>query len=204
LISSFATFCIGSVATGELNFTSTFVDLPPPSAPSRSVSGQSLNPLSTNSLDLDGQETTSVFNLSSDAQSVPVNTNEPTEAQFVPSNQESSQREGGSGRKRKQSHVGLALENYVEFKKIQNTETLETLKEHKRQEDQFSISKCQAELKGMDGLTAEDKSYALVLFESAINREVFLTTTEHDVREIWLKRQIRFVPTLIPLPSLIR
>jgi hypothetical protein len=98
LISSFATFCIGSVATGELNFTSTFVDLPPPSAPSRSVSGQSLNPLSTNSLDLDGQETTSVFNLSSDAQSVPVNTNEPTEAQFVPSNQESSQREGGSGR----------------------------------------------------------------------------------------------------------
>ncbi|KAL5668313.1 hypothetical protein ACJX0J_020534, partial [Zea mays] len=170
----------GSVATGELNFTSTFVDLPPPSAPSRSVSGQSLNPLSTNSLDLDGQETTSVFNLSSDAQSVPVNTNEPTEAQFVPSNQESSQREGGT------------LENYVEFKKIQNTETLETLKEHKRQEDQFSISKCQVELKGMDGLTAEDKSYALVLFESAINREVFLTTTEHDVREIWLKRKIRF------------
>jgi hypothetical protein len=92
----------------------------------------------------------------------------------------------------------------VEFKKIQNTETLETLKEHKRQEDQFSISKCQAELKGMDGLTAEDKSYALVLFESAINREVFLTTTEHDVREIWLKRKIRFVPTLIPLPLLIR
>lgn len=162
-------------------------------APSRSVSGQSLNPLSTNSLDLDGQETTSVFNLSSDAQSVPVNTNEPTEAQFVPSNQESSQREGGSGRKRKQSHVGLALENYVEFKKIQNTETLETLKEHKRQEDEFSISKCQAELKGMDGLTAEDKLYALVLFESAINREVFLTTTEHDVREIWLKRKIRLL-----------
>jgi hypothetical protein len=117
LISSSATFCIGSVATEELNFTSTFVDL-------------------------DGQETTSVFNLSSDAQSVPVNTNEPTEAQFVPSNKKSSQREGGSGRKRKQSHVGLALENYVEFKKIQNTETLETLKEHKRQEDQFSISKC--------------------------------------------------------------
>jgi hypothetical protein len=195
LISSFATFCIGSVPTGELNFTSTFVDLPPPSAPSRSVSGQSLNPLSTNSLDLDGQETTSVFNLSSDAQSVPVNTNEPTEAQFVPSNQESSQREGGSGRKRKQSHVGLALESYMEFKKIQNTETLETLKEHKRQEDQFSISKCQVELKGMDGLTTMNKSYALELFVSATNREIFLTTTEHDVRKIWLKRKIRYAIT---------
>ncbi|AQK53424.1 hypothetical protein ZEAMMB73_Zm00001d051008 [Zea mays] len=45
----------------------------------------------------------------------------------------------------------------------------------------------------MDGLTAEDKSYALVLFEYAINREVFLTTTEHDVREIWLKRKIRLL-----------
>jgi hypothetical protein len=83
-----ATFCTGSVAIGELNFTSTDVDLPPPSAPSRSASGQSLNPLSTNSLDLDGQETTSVFDLSTNAQFVPVNTNEPTEAQFVPSNQE--------------------------------------------------------------------------------------------------------------------
>jgi len=142
---------------------------------------------------LDGQETTSVFNLSSDAQYVPVNTNEPTEAQFVPSNQESSQREGGSGRKCKQSHVGLALESYVEFKKIQNTETLETLKEHKRQEDQFSISKCQVELKGMDGLTTMNKSYALELFVSATNREMFLTTTEHDVREIWLKRKIRLL-----------
>nr|ACG35569.1 hypothetical protein [Zea mays] len=45
----------------------------------------------------------------------------------------------------------------------------------------------------MDGLTAEDKSYALVLFESTINIEVFLTTTKHDVREIWLKRKIRLL-----------
>lgn len=83
----------------------------------------------------------------------------------------------------------------MEFKKIQNTETLETLNEHKRQEDQFSISKCQAELKGMDGLTTVDKSYALELFISATNREIFLTTTEHDVRKIWLKRKIRYAIT---------
>jgi hypothetical protein len=69
------------VATGELNFTSTATDLPPPSTPSRSVSRQSLNPFSTNSLDLDGQETTSVLNLSTDVQFVPICTNEPTEAQ---------------------------------------------------------------------------------------------------------------------------
>jgi len=122
------------VATGELNFTSTAADLAPPSAPnsSRSASEQSINPLSTNSLDLDGQETTSVLNVSTDAQSVPVSTNEPTQAQFVPSNQESSQREGDNGRKRKQSHVGSALESYVEFKKIQTAETFEALKEKKR------------------------------------------------------------------------
>jgi hypothetical protein len=83
----------------------------------------------------------------------------------------------------------------VEFKKIQNTETLETLKEHKRQEDQFSISKCLAQLKGMDGLTVMDKTYALELFVSATNRDIFLTATEHDVRQIWLKRKIRYAIT---------
>ncbi|WVZ99640.1 hypothetical protein U9M48_044906 [Paspalum notatum var. saurae] len=185
------------VATGELNFTSTATDLAPPSAPSsRSASEQSLNPLSTNSLDLDGQETTSVLNLSTDAQSVPANpfnTNEPSGAQFVPSNPKSRQGEGGSGRKRKQSHVGSAIESYVEFKKIQTAETLEALKEKKKQEEQFSISKCQDELKVMDELTAEEKSYALELFESATNREIFLTTTEHNVREIWLRRKIRLL-----------
>ncbi|AQL04364.1 CAI-1 autoinducer sensor kinase/phosphatase cqsS isoform 1 [Zea mays] len=45
----------------------------------------------------------------------------------------------------------------------------------------------------MDGLTAVDKSYALELFVSVTNREIFLTTTEHDVREIWLKRKIRLL-----------
>ncbi|WVZ52285.1 hypothetical protein U9M48_003361 [Paspalum notatum var. saurae] len=144
----------GSVATRELNFTSTAADLAPPSAPSsRSASEQSLNPLSTNSLDLDGQETTSVLNLSTNAQSVPANpfnTNEPSGAQFVPSNPESRQGEGGSGRKHKQSHVGSALET-------------------------------------------EEKSYALELFESATNREIFLTTMEHNVREIWLRRKIRLL-----------
>jgi hypothetical protein len=50
-------------------------------------------------------------------------------------------------------------------------------------------------LKGIDGLTVVDKSYALELFVSATNRDIFLTTTEHDVREIWLKHKIRFAIT---------
>jgi hypothetical protein len=83
----------------------------------------------------------------------------------------------------------------VEFKKIHAIETLETLKEKNRHVEQFSISKCQNELKVMDGLTVEDKSYDLEFFKYVTNREVFLTTTEHDVSEMRLKRKIRYVIT---------
>ena len=50
--------------------------------------------------------------------------NEQNEAQSAPS-------EGGSGRKRKQSHIGYVLEDYVEFKKSQTSKTLEALNEKK-------------------------------------------------------------------------
>ncbi|KAJ1263056.1 hypothetical protein BS78_09G155100 [Paspalum vaginatum] len=189
----------GSVATGELNFTSTTADFAPPSAPtSRSASEQSLNPLNTNSFDLDGQETTSVLNLSTE--SVPANpfsTNEPSGPQSVSSNQESRQEESGSGRKRKQSHIGAALEGYVEYKKSQSSKTLEAFEEQRKRDEEFSIGKCVATLEAIVELTKEEKSYALELFESSINREVFMKTTDPEVRLIWLKRKISsFLPSL--------
>jgi hypothetical protein len=190
------------VATGDLNFTST-QQLPPPSsatalapssattlAPSsatvpaapaaplvvpsaRSTSEQSVNPFSTNQFDLDGQETTS-------------------EARSVPAIQEAREGENTSRRKRKQSHIGAALEDYVEFKRSQINKTLDALKEKKKDEEQFSMRKCVNEMDAMDGLTDEEKSYAVELFESEINREAFMSTTNHNVRTLWLKRKIRY------------
>ena len=174
---------IGSVATGQLNFTSTQqlppVIIPPlappaivPPAPSfvvpsaRSTSEQTLHPFNTNPFDLDGQEMTS-------------------EAQSVSAIHEAREGEGSKSRKRKQSHVGAALEDYVEFKKSQTNKALDALKE-------LSMRKCMKEMEAMDGFT-DEKSYAVEVFESEINREAFMSTMNHNVQRMWLKRKIRYV-----------
>jgi hypothetical protein len=193
------------VSTGDLNFTST-QQLPPyaplsvdtlappatvpplappatvpplappasvPSAPifvvpsARSTFEQTLHPFNTNPFDLDGQEMTS-------------------EAQSVSAIHEAREGEGSKSRKRKQSHVGAALEGYVEFKKSQTNKALDALKE-------LSMRKCMKEMEAMDGFTDEEKSYAVEVFESEINREAFMSTMNHNVRRMWLKRKIRYV-----------
>ncbi|PWZ29004.1 hypothetical protein Zm00014a_010613 [Zea mays] len=172
----------GSVATGQLNFTST-QQLPPaiipplappaivPPAPSfvvpsaRSTSEQTLHPFNTNPFDLDGQEMTS-------------------EAQSVSAIHEAREGEGSKSRKRKQSHVGAALEDYVEFKKSQTNKALDALKE-------LSMRKCMEEIEAIGGFTEEEKSYAVEVFESGINREAFMSTMNHNVQRMWLKRKIR-------------
>ena len=182
----------GSIATGNLNFTSTqrmdppahapaFAPAPAPAPAERTNSEQSLH-IGTNpfAYSLDGQETSSTHN-------------EHNEAQSAPSNQDSRQGEGESGKKRKQSHIGSALEGHVEFKKSQTTKTLEALNEKRRRDKEFSIEKCLDEVDAMDELTDEEKSYALELFESEINRQIFIKTKNHNVRLIWLKRKFRYV-----------
>jgi hypothetical protein len=193
---------IGSVSTGDLNFTST-QQLPPyaplsvdtlappatvpplappatvpPLAPpvsiptfvvpsARSTSEQTLHPFNTNPYDLDGQEMTS-------------------EAQSVLAIHEAIEGEGSKSRKRKLSHVGATLEDYVEFKKSQTNKALDALKE-------LSMRKCMKEMEAMDGFTDEEKSYVVEVFESEINREAFMSTMNHNVRRMWLKRKIRYV-----------
>jgi hypothetical protein len=99
------------------------------------------------------------------------------------------------GKKRKQSHIGSAIEDYVEFKKWQTSKTMEALNEKKRQNEEFSVQKCLDEMDSMVGLT-DKKSYALDIFKIEINRELFLKTKNQNVRFIWLKRQIRYVSSL--------
>uniref|UniRef100_K3ZAC5 Myb/SANT-like domain-containing protein n=1 Tax=Setaria italica TaxID=4555 RepID=K3ZAC5_SETIT len=61
--------------------------------------------------------------------------------------------EGGSGRKRKQSHIGSALEGYVEYKKSQTNKTLQAFEERKRSEKEFSVEKCVDQVVSMVELT---------------------------------------------------
>lgn len=181
---------IGSVATGNLNFTST-MQVDPPSAPAppplvapavpppappveRSNFEQSSSHLGANPFasSFDGQQTSNAHNEHNEAQ-------------------DSRQEEGGSGRKRKQSHMGSALEGYVEYKKSQTSKTLQALEERKRRDEEFSVENCVDQVDAMIELTDEEKSYALDVFESETHGKIFITTKNPNVQLMWLKRKIR-------------
>uniref|UniRef100_A0A804LPZ8 Dihydroneopterin aldolase/epimerase domain-containing protein n=2 Tax=Zea mays TaxID=4577 RepID=A0A804LPZ8_MAIZE len=83
--------------------------------------------------------------------------------------------EGGNGRKRKQSQIGAAIESFVDFKRSATSKTLEGIEE-------VSMEKCLDKLDRIDGFTDEDRSYAMEVFESAINREVFMKSKNHNAR----------------------
>uniref|UniRef100_K4A1A0 Myb/SANT-like domain-containing protein n=1 Tax=Setaria italica TaxID=4555 RepID=K4A1A0_SETIT len=105
--------------------------------------------------------------------------NENNEAQSASSNQDSRQGEGG--KKRKQIHIGSALEGYVEYKKSQTSKTLEALEEKKRHEEEFSVKKCVDQVNAKVELTDEEKSYPLDLFESETLRKTFITSKNPNV-----------------------
>ena len=64
----------------------------------------------------------------------------------------------------------------MEFKKRQTSKTMEALNEKKRQDEEFSVQKCLDEVDSMVGLTTDGKSYALDIFKTEINREIFMKT----------------------------
>jgi len=55
------------------------------------------------------------------------------------------------------------------------------------------FEKCADQVDSINELTNDEKSYAMELFESDTNREVFMKTKNPEVRLIWLKRKIRYV-----------
>ena len=111
------------------------------------------------------------------------------EAQSAPSNQDSVQGPRG-GKKRKQSHIGSAIEDFVQYKKMQTSKIMGALNEKKKQDEEFSIHKCLDEVDAME-LTDVEKAYAMNIFKSEIDREVFMKMKNKNVRLIWLKQQIR-------------
>ena len=182
-------FYIGSVATGDLNFTSTEhlqpaplvpiaapaapTALAAPAAPAAPVAPIAVSDSTSPGATFDGLDVSSARN----------------EAQSAPSNQDSVQGTSG-GRKRKQSHIGAAIDGFVQFKKMQTSKTMEALNEKKKQDEAFSVDKCLDEVDAME-LTDVEKAYAMNIFKSEIDREVFMKMKNKNVRLIWLKQQIR-------------
>ena len=70
---------------------------------------------------------------------------------------------------------------------------MEALNEKKKHAEEFCFEKCADQVDSINELTNEKKSYAMEVFESDTNREVFMKTKNPEVRLIWLKRKIRYV-----------
>jgi len=178
-------FFIGSVATGDLNFTSTehlqpapFVPIAAPAAlaapaapiaPAALAAPAAVSDSTSPCATFDGLDVSSARN----------------EAQSAPSNQDSVQGTNG-GRKRKQSHIGAAIDGFVRSKKMQTNKTMEALNEKKKQDEEFSVDKCLDEVDAME-LTDVEKAYAMNIFKSEIDREAFMKMKNKNVRLIWLK-----------------
>jgi len=79
---------------------------------------------------------------------------------------------------------------------------LEALNEKKKHAEEFCFEKCADQVDSINELTNEKKSYAMEVFESDTNREVFMKTKNPEVRLIWLKRKIRYVVCALAVSSL--
>jgi hypothetical protein len=145
--------------------------LAPPAAPAAPAAPATLTAVSDSTSLFDGLDVASARN----------------EAESAPSNVQGER----GGRKRKQSHIGAAVEDFVQFKKMQTSKALEELSKKKKQDEVFSVDKCLDEVDTMDGLSDVEKAYAMTIFKSEIDREVFMKMKNKNVRLIWLKQQIR-------------
>ncbi|KAF8687837.1 hypothetical protein HU200_042778 [Digitaria exilis] len=170
LFSSLEKLYEGSVATGDLNFTSTENPISAAqrveSTPRRSTSEQSTHETQAapnaqyNGMAFFGRNPFSSFHDSVEG----------TEAQSAPLNHNLEDQEGGGGKRRKQSQTAAKLGDYIDFRKSQIQKTVEKLDEKKRHEDEYSVEKCIDIVDGMEDLSDEQKADANELFQTEMNR----------------------------------
>lgn len=178
-------YLIGSVSTGAIEPPPQRTELRVEPTPQRSISEQS-NHNTTPS---------SGYN----AMASLLDGIESTEVQSAPSNYNSEDQDV-VGKKRKQSQMAAKLGNSIDFRKNQNEKTLEKLKEKKRREEDYSVEKCIDIVDTMEELSDEQKADANELFQSEMNRKIFVSTKNPSVRLIWLMKKIaRYVPSVLVL-----
>ena len=190
------TCTIGCIATGDLNFTST------QSAPQRTehrveptpqITEQRVEPAPQRSMSEQSTHNTVPSRN-------PFNSGHPfsscldgigsTEVQSAATNQTFEDVEGFSGKKRKQSQMVARLGDYIDFRKDQLEKTMKELNEKKKREDDYSVQKCIDIVDAIEELTDEQKADCNELFQSEMNRQIFVSTKNPNVRLIWLKKKI--------------
>ncbi|TVU27996.1 hypothetical protein EJB05_19502 [Eragrostis curvula] len=170
----------GSIATGDLCFTSTDPVVQPTHLPTESLqlaaqpSPSEASVPAVASAAASEDTAANPFGASEDGQ-------EASEAQSAPPS---------SGRKRNQSQIAATLGVYLGTKTDQTQKTVESIMHKKKREEDYSVEKCLDTVEAMEELTDEEKATAAGLFEKEIKRELFMKFKNHNVRLIWLRKEI--------------
>ena len=148
---------IGSIATGDLNFT-----VEQRVEPTRQRTEQRVEPIPQRSISEQSTHNTTPsrnpFNSGLDGI-------ESTEVQSAATNQTSEDVEGSSGKKRKQSQMAARLGDYIDFRKDLIEKTMKELNEKKKREDDYSVQKCIDIVDAIEELTDEQKADCNELFQ---------------------------------------
>ncbi|OEL26223.1 hypothetical protein BAE44_0012757 [Dichanthelium oligosanthes] len=119
-----------------------------------------------------------------------------TEVQSAPPIHDFEDQDGGGGKKRKQSQMVAKLGDFIEFRKNHIEKIIEKLDDKKRCEDDYSVETCIDIVDTLEELIDDQKVDANELFQSEMNRQIFVKTKNPDVRLIWLKKKISQVYSL--------
>ncbi|TVU04734.1 hypothetical protein EJB05_47866, partial [Eragrostis curvula] len=158
-----------SIATGDLNFTSTEAPelMPHTSAEPINLDDPEvgINPFSAN---LEGRgPSNDTINLEED---------EHTTSSC------SGQKVAGNGKKRKQSQVAAVLQNFVDFIVKQTKDFMDEFNVNTKPSEDYSIKNCLAVLESIDELSEMEKAKAAKIFKCEQNREIFLNLKNPEVR----------------------
>jgi len=85
--------------------------------------------------------------------------------------------------------MAAKLGEFIAIRKTQMEKNHEKLDEKKKKGDEYSMQKCIAVVESMEDLTNVQKADANELFQSEMNRQIFMMTKNPAVRLIWLKKK---------------
>ena len=102
------------------------------------------------------------------------------EVQSAPPYLNLEEQESVSGKKHKQSQMAAKLGEFIDLRKIQMEKNQEKLDEKKKKD--YSVEKFIAVVDSIEDLTIEQKADANELFQSEMNRQIFMMTKNPAMR----------------------
>jgi hypothetical protein len=174
----------GSIATGDLNFTSA----EPAPQPTEHVS----------TIDIDAHDSHLNPFLANVDDHMPSSGPIDIDEIETPSSSCSKNLENRIGKKRKLSIAGV-LQNYVDIRANETKIFMNELNETTKEADDYSIKRCLDLLESIEELSDEEKAQATNVLKCEVNREIFMNFKIPKVRLLWVKGEISPKVTFICL-----